>query len=97
MAITVTAHESGTTFGGILLRVKALTGAALAGDSGGCGVRRHRRTAGVDHHDGTGSLVYGAIKTSSTTSLTAAAGRPCPTTSSTATNTERFGTPSPRP
>jgi hypothetical protein len=73
-SITVTAAESGTTFNGILVRVKALTGATLTATPatavfGGTGAQQASITTTQ-----TGSFVYGALKTSSTTALTAAAG-----------------------
>ena len=75
MSITVTAAETGSTFGGGLLRVWVLTGTASsqAGAAtatfGGTGAQEASITTTV-----TGSFVYGALKTSSTTSLTAASG-----------------------
>ena len=73
MAITVTASSS-TSFTGILCRVRVLTGATLATSPatatfGGTGAQEASITTTQ-----TGSMVYGALKTSSTTTLTAASG-----------------------
>jgi hypothetical protein len=74
VAMTVTAAEGGTTFNGILCRVKVLTSAALAATPakatfGGAAAQQASITTTQ-----AGSLVYGTLKTSSTTALTAAAG-----------------------
>jgi hypothetical protein len=72
VAITVTAAESGSTFTGVLCRVKVLTGVAApaigaTATFAGTGAQEASITTTV-----TGSLVYGALKTSSSTTLTAA-------------------------
>ena len=75
MAVTVTAAESGTTFNGILLRVRVLTGTA-ASQAGAATATQ----AGTAAHQAsitttvTGSQVYGALAEVGGTNFTGAAG-----------------------
>lgn len=92
--MTVTAAESGTTFNGVLLRVKVLTGTSLSQAGAatasfqGTGAQQASITTTV-----TGSQVYGALKNSgSTATFTANGSTTLFDNVSDASNGEAFGT-----
>src|ERR1017187_3983357 len=89
MAITVTATEGGSTGPGILLRVKNLTGAVLAGTPA-TGGSTTVPSASITTTTA-GSLVYAAIIGGTNTSLTAVASTALIDNVADATNNFRYG------